>query len=293
MAPIVMGAYASIDGRIFPAAEARVSVFDNGFTFGDSVYETLRTYAGRPFALDRHLRRLRASAGRLGIGLPLDDRDLGARLDDVLAASGNPESYVRFIVTRGVGDISYRFDRIEGPTVVIVVKAFEMPADEVYTEGIPVALVSVRRNHKAALDPAIKSCNLLNNLLAVREAQARGAVEALMLNAEGDLAEGASSNVFLVHEGVVFTPPLDAGILAGITREVVLELLPALGIEGREVPLGVEALREADEAFITSSLREAAPIRTVDGRPVGDSRPGPVTRRILRAFRENAPNYSR
>jgi branched-chain amino acid aminotransferase len=288
-----MGAYASINGRILPAEEARVSVFDNGFTFGDSVYETLRTYGGRPFALDRHLRRLRASAGRLGVDLRATDLDLAESLDDVLAASGNAESYVRFIVTRGVGDISYHFERIKGPTLVIVVKPFETPADEVYSEGIPVALVSVRRNHKSALDPAIKSCNLLNNLLAVREAQAHGAVEALMLNAEGDLAEGASSNVFLVREGVVLTPPLSAGILAGITREVILELLPALEIEGREVHLGVEALREADEAFITSSLREAAPIRTVDGRPVGDGRPGPVTRRILRAFRESVPRYSR
>jgi branched-chain amino acid aminotransferase len=288
-----MGAYASIDGRILPAEEARVSVFDNGFTFGDSVYETLRTYRGRPFALDRHLRRLRASAGRLGIDLPPTDGDLGERLDDVLAASGNNESYVRFIVTRGVGDISYCFERIKGPTVVIVVKAFETPADEVYTEGIPVALVSVRRNHKTALDPAIKSCNLLNNLLAVREAQAKGAVEGLMLNAEGDLAEGASSNLFLVRQGAVRTPPLDAGILAGITREVILELLPSLGIEAHEVRLGVEDLRSADEAFITSSLREAAPIRTVDGRPVGNGRPGPVTRRILHAFRESAPRYSR
>ena len=287
-----MGSYVSINSSIVPAAAARVSVLDNGFIFGDSVYETLRTYGGRPFALDRHLRRLRASMARLGIDLPLSDVELKGRLDAVLEAAGNPESYIRFIVTRGVGDFSYHFERVKGPTVVIVVKPYEFPNERVYRDGIPVSIVSIRRNHKTALDPAIKSSNLLNSILAIREAQSRGAAEALMLNAEGSLAEGASSNVFLVKDGVVLTPPLDAGILAGITREVILELLPTLFIEARETRLGPEDLRDSDEAFITSSLREAAPIATVDGRAVASGRPGPVTLRILAAFRRAAPGYS-
>jgi branched-chain amino acid aminotransferase len=288
-----MGIYASVDGCIVPGDEARVSIFDNGFTFGDSVYETLRTYGGRPFALDRHLRRLRGSAGLIGIQIPHPDAELTARLASLLETAANDESYVRFIVSRGVGDISYRFDRIEGPTVVMVVKPFEAPPQTVYSEGLAVAIVSIRRNHKTALDPAIKSCNLLNNVLAVREAQSRGASEALMLNAEGDLAEGASSNVFLVRGARVFTPPLAAGILSGITRQVVLELLPGLGIEGHEARLGVDDVRSADEVFLTSSLREVAPVRTVDGRPVGSGRPGPVARRILAAYRDSVRLYCR
>jgi branched-chain amino acid aminotransferase len=288
----IMGFYVSIDSSVVPAPEARVSVLDNGFTFGDSVYETLRTYEGRPFALDRHLGRLRASAARLAIELPLRDAELKARLDAVLQAARNAESYIRFIVTRGVGDLSYHFERVKGPTVVIVVKPYEFPDERVYRDGIPVCLVSVQRNHKSALDPAIKSCNLLNSILAIREAQSKGAAEALMLNAEGRLAEGASSNVFIVKNGIVLTPPLDAGILAGITREVILELLPSLSIEGKEVTLGPEDLRGADEAFISSSLREAAPIATVDGRPLATGRPGPVTLRILEAFRKAAPGHS-
>jgi branched-chain amino acid aminotransferase len=286
-----MGTYASIDGAVVPGEAARVSVFDNGFTFGDSVYETLRTYGGRPFALDRHLRRLRRSASRIAVDVPLGDDVLRGRLDALLAAAANPESYVRLIVTRGVGDVSYRFDRIHGPTVVMIAKPFEAPPEEAYSGGIAASLSSVRRNHRTALDPAIKSCNLLNNVLAVREAQGRGASEALMLNLEGDLAEGASSNVFLVRDGVVRTPSLDSGILPGITREIVLELLPSLGIEGREERLRADDLLGADEVFVTSSLREALPVRSVDGRLVGDGRPGPVTRRILAGFRDRVPLY--
>jgi branched-chain amino acid aminotransferase len=284
-----MGFFASVDGQVVPAEEARVSVLDNGFTFGDSAYETIRTYGGRPFEWDRHLRRLRASATRLGFGIPPSNAELLARLDAVLLRAANPESYIRLIVSRGVGDISYHFERVKGPTVVMVVKPHIPFPESHYTQGVDVALVDVRRNHPSALDPAIKSSNLLNNVLAVREAQARGAEEALLLNQEGRLAEGASTNVFLVRGGAVTTPPLSAGILAGITREVVLELGAGLGLLVREDPLGPDDLREAEEAFLTSSTREVVPIRRVDGLPVGEGRPGPITLRILEAFRARAP----
>lgn len=284
-----MASFASVNGQVVPAEEARVSIFDNGFTFGDAVYETLRTYGGRPFELTRHLARLRASAGRLGFEIPLSNGDLTGQLDALLRRAGNPESYIRLIVSRGVGDISYHFERVKGPTVVMAVKPHEPYPESDYTEGIPVAIASVRRNHPRALDPAIKSCNLLNNILAVREAQARGAHEPLLLNDRDELAEGASTNVFLVKEGAVFTPPLDAGILAGITRAVILELGPGLGLAMREEALRVPDLLGADEAFLTSSTREAVPIRTVDGRPIGSGRPGPITRRLLEAFRAYAP----
>jgi branched-chain amino acid aminotransferase len=284
-----MSVLASINGRVFPGHEAHVSVLDNGFMFGDGVYETLRTYDGRPFHLDRHLGRLRASAERIGIAIPLDDTALATRLGAVLAHADHGESYIRFVVTRGVGDVSYRFERVSGPTIVILIKPLERPPDACYTEGLAVAIVSVRRNHPLALDPAIKSINLLNNILAVREAQARGCAEGLLVNERGELAEGASSNVFVVRSGELLTPPLSAGILAGITRAVVLELAAELHVPAREQPLQTRDLIEADEAFISSSLRELAPIAAVDGRPVGGGGPGPITRRLLAAYRAQAP----
>jgi branched-chain amino acid aminotransferase len=286
-----MGSFASVDGVITPASEARVSVLDNGFTFGDAVYETLRTYGGRPFALGRHLARLRLSASRLGIGLPADDAALGRTLDALLARAANPESFIRLIVTRGVGDISYHFERVKGPTVVMVAKPFEGFPEAHYTEGVALALVDVRRNHPYALDPAIKSNNLLNNILAVREAQSKGAVEAILLNQEGQVAEGASTNVFLVQDGVAVTPPLQAGILHGITREVVLEVAREAGVPAREAPVSAAELRAAHEVFITSSTREIMPARSLDGRPIGEGRPGPVTTRLLQAYRAAVPRY--
>jgi branched-chain amino acid aminotransferase len=286
-----MPIFASINGEIVPAEQAHVSVLDNGFTFGDSAYETLRTYGGRPFHLDRHLQRLRRSAGRLGIEVPLSDEALGDRLDALLARAANPESYIRFIISRGVGEISYRFDRVHGPTVVMVVKPYEPLPESSYSEGVVGAVVAVRRNHPQALDPAIKSCNLLNNIFAVREAQARGAAEAIMLNDRGEVAEGASSNIFMVKDGVLLTPPLHAGILAGVTRDVLLELAPQEGIPVREETFGLAQLFAADEVFLSSTLKEAAPVTSIDGRPVGSGRPGPVTGRLLAAFRRYAPEH--
>lgn len=283
-----MGFFASVDGQIVPADEARVSVLDNGFTFGDGVYETLRTYAGRPFRLDRHLERLRGSAARLGIALALGDGELTRRLEALLARAANPESYIRLIVTRGVGDISYNFDRVKGPTVVMAVKPFPAYPEHHFRDGVDAIVSSIRRNHPQALDPAIKSCNLLNNILAVREAQARGVGEAILLNQAGDVAEGASTNVFAVRAGALVTPPLDAGILAGITRDVVIELGRRRGLDVREERLALSALLGADEAFLTSTTRELAPIRSVDGRPIGSGRPGPTTLALLSAFRAEA-----
>lgn len=284
-----MSIFASINGEIVPAEAARVSVLDNGFTFGDGVYETLRTYDGRPLRLGAHLARLRRSADRIGIAIPIDDAEMTARLRALLGRAGHKDSFIRFLVTRGVGDISYHFDRIQGPTFVIIVKPFEPYPEEQYTQGIPLAIVSVRRNHPASLDPAIKSCNLLNNILAVREAQAKGAVEAILLNHAGEVAECASSNIFAVRGGSVVTPPLSAGILAGVTRDIVLEIGAEIGLDMREETLSVAQLMAADEVFITSSLKEAAPVRAIDNQTIGSGRPGPITRRIEAAFHAALP----
>jgi branched-chain amino acid aminotransferase len=281
------GFFAAVNGEVLPAGQARVSVLDTGFTFGDSVYETLRTYGGRPFHMDRHLARLRSSAGRLGIPVP-GDADFVRDVDAVLARAGNPESYLRLMVTRGVGDVSYHFDRVHGPTRVVIVKPYEPLPERFYAEGAAVILASVRRNSPRALDPAIKSGNLINNILAVREAQAAGALEPILLNDDGDIAEGASANVFIVKGGAVLTPPLRAGILPGVTRELILEIGRGLGIPMHEETLRVPDLLGADEAFITSTLKEAVPVRTVDGNAVGEGRPGPVTLRLLQAYREYA-----
>ena len=282
------GFFASVNGAVLPAEEARVSVLDTGFTFGDSVYETLRTYGGRPFHLDRHLARLRASAGRLGIAVPDGDSVFLRDVDAVLARAANPESYIRIMLTRGVGDVSYHFDRVQGPTRVVIVKPYEPLPERCYSEGVLVVIASVRRNSPRALDPAIKSGNLLNNILAVREAQAAGAFEPILLNDMGEVAEGASANVFVVKDGAVRTPPLGAGILAGVTRQVLLEIGRDLGIPMREETLTPADLLASDEAFITSTLKEATPVRAIDGKPVGNGRPGPVTLRLLKAYREYA-----
>jgi branched-chain amino acid aminotransferase len=284
-----MSIFASVDGTIVPGAEARVSVLDNGFAFGDSVYETLRTIDGRPLRLAAHLVRLRQSAERIGIALPLPDAELTARLRALLDRAGHPDSFVRMIVTRGVGDISYNFDRVKGPTVVMVVKPFEAYPEKHYTQGVRLAVVSVRRNHRLALDPAIKSSNVLNSILAIREAQANGAFEAILLNLDGEVAEGAGSNIFVVRAGRVITPPLSAGILSGVTREIVLELAAEGGFEVREETLSVADLMSADEVFITSSLKDVMPARTIDGQTIGAGRPGPVTQKIAEAFRTALP----
>jgi branched-chain amino acid aminotransferase len=286
-----MSSLASVNGIVSPAEEARVSVLDNGFTYGDSVYEVLRTYDGRPFEPGRHFRRLRRSAARLGIDVPAADAQLLAQVDALLARAPGGESYIRIIVTRGLGDCSYDFDRVQGPTVVMIQKSLPPFPRHHYEDGVLVAAVDVRRNHPRALDPAIKSSNLLNNILAVREAKARGAVEPVLLNHEGLVAEGASTNVFVARAGALATPPLSAGILAGITREVVLELAAGLGIAVGEQPLHLDDLLGADEAFLTSTTREVVPVRQVDERLIGEGRPGPLTRRLMRAFREYAPAH--
>jgi branched-chain amino acid aminotransferase len=286
-----MGLHASIDGKVVPGAEARVSAFDNGFAFGDSVYETLRTYDGRPFVLGRHLARLRRSAGRLSFEIPVPDAEMRARVDAVLAAAKNPESYLRLIVSRGVGDLSYNFEHVKGPTVVMLVKPWQPYPEEQFTAGIPVSLVEVRRNPKRCVDPAIKTSNLLNNVLATLEAQKKGGFEAILLNERDEVAEGAGSNVFAGKGGVLRTPPLDAGILAGITRDLVFELGRKLGVEIREQPLSAEDLLSADEAFITSTLKEVTPISRVDDRVIGSGKPGELTRRLQAAYREKTRNH--
>ncbi len=280
-----MGFAVSIDGRVGSPEEVTLKVTDNGFVFGDSAYETLRTYGGRPFELDRHLRRLRRSIALLGFELPISDDEIKARIDACLSFASNDESYLRVIVSRGVGDMSYRFERIPQPTVAMYVKPLEPSNEALYEKGASAVIVSIRRNPIEALNPAMKASNLLNNALATREAYAKGAFEAILLNTRGEVAEGAGSNVFIVKGGRLLTPPLSCGLLAGITRELVLEIALAIGVPFEESVLSADDLKGADELFITSTLKELAPMVTLDGVPVGSGVPGPVTKALLKAYR--------
>jgi branched-chain amino acid aminotransferase len=284
-----MRATVYVNGRITAGSDAVVSVFDHGFLYGDGVYETLRTYQHEPFLFDRHLRRLHRSASLVSLALPGSDADLLASVRATLAADPAPdERYIRILVTRGVGDLSYSLEACPVPTLVIIAKPLVIPPARTFTEGIRLALVSVRRNHPDALNPLIKSNNLLNNALAMQEAYRRGADEALMQNQAGELAECAQSNVFLVRDGTALTPPVTAGLLPGITREFVLDLARDLGVPAREEHLRPSDLETADEVFVTGTTREITPVAAIDGRPAGSSVPGAVTRRLMAEFRARA-----
>jgi len=287
-----MNAVVFVNGTITDADRASVAVFDHGFLFGEGIYETLRTYAREPFLFDRHLRRLRHSASLLALDVPWSDADLLADVRQTMAAqpgltgpSGVEEAYIRILVTRGVGDLSYNPAACPQPSLVIIVKPFPGQPERTFSQGIKVALVSVRRNHPQALNPEIKSNNLINNALAMQEAIRRGAEEALMLNQAGELAECAQSNVFLVRGGAVRTPPLTAGLLPGVTREYVLELAASLGMDAREARLTPDDLQAADEVFITGTTREVTPVVAVDNHRVGEGTPGPITTTLLSEFR--------
>jgi branched-chain amino acid aminotransferase len=299
-----MAATVNVNGRIVDQEHAVISVFDHGFLYGEGVYETWRTYNGQPFLFDRHMRRLRNSARMLALGVPLSDEQIDARCRETVAAAGlggSParEAYVRILLTRGIGELSYDPAACPTPSMVVIVKAHVPPPADVYERGVKVSLVPTIRNHPGTVNPLIKSNNLLNNALAMQEAFRRGADEGIMRNYRGELAEGTQSNLFIVKDGAALTPPLDAGLLPGITREFVFEVAIAQGTAGgapipvREAVLRDHDLLGADEAFLTSSTREIVPIARVDDRTIGSGAPGPVTRALLERFRAKAQELTR
>jgi branched-chain amino acid aminotransferase len=289
-----MQATVNVNGRITDAQDAVVSVFDHGFLFGEGVYETLRTYNGRPFLLERHLHRLRASATAISLELPLDDSAFTARIDETVGASGiGHERYVRLLLTRGIGDLSYDPAACPTPTVIVIVKSHVETSEAERTAGVAVVLSPVLRNHPGAVSPLIKSNNLLNNALAMQDAIRRGATEAIMRNHRGEISECAQSNLFLVRAGEVVTPSLAAGLLEGVTRNFVLEVGRGLGIPVTDVVLHEADLASADEVFLTSTTREVLPVTRIDDRPVGTGTAGPITRRLAEAFRRRANELSR
>jgi branched-chain amino acid aminotransferase len=292
-----MQATVNVNGRVFDQEHAMISVFDHGFLYGEGVYETLRTYGGRPFLFDRHMRRLRNSAAMLALEIPLSDEEVAARFQETMKAGGlgaaGREAYIRILVTRGVGELSYDPAACPTPSVVIIVKPhFDLEPD-VLDAGVKVALVSIVRNHPGSVNPIIKSNNLLNSALAMQEAVRKGAFEGLMRNYRGELAELSTANIFVVKSGAALTPPLDSGLLAGLTREFLLEMGPQWGVPVREQVLRDEDLFGADEAFLTSTTREIVPIVQVDERTIGSGTPGPVTKKLLQEFRTAAGSLTR
>ena len=286
-----MGCVVNIDGTLSPPEQAFVSVFDRGFLYGDSVYEVLRTYQGAPFELDAHLDRLENSAALIGLDLTWPREEIVEELRRTVAVAGNAESYARIVITRGSGEIGLDPSLARIPRLVIIAKELITPPPEAYERGVKVALVAVRRNLREAIDPAAKTGNYLNSVLAMKQAREKGAFEALMLDKEGRITEAASANVFVVKAGTLFTPPL-AGILEGVTRGIVLKLARAAWIPLREQALFPDDLLKADEVFITGTTRELVPVVTVamgagDLR-IGDGRPGRTTRRLLADFRARA-----
>ena len=286
-----MAATVNVNGRIFDQEHAVISVFDHGFLYGEGVYETLRTYNGRSFLFDRHMRRLRNSANMMALGIPLSDAEIDARFTETVRAAGlgngpDREAYIRILVTRGVGELTYDLAACPQPSVVVIVKKHVDPPDHVFDKGVKVCLVGIVRNHPATVSPRIKSNNLLNNALAMQEALRRGAEEALMQNHDGDIVECSQSNFFIVTGQEVRTPPLAAGLLPGITRELVLELAASAGCTASEQRITPEDLRTASEAFITGTTREITPVVAIDELTIGSGKPGPVTTRLLAVFRE-------
>ena len=285
-----MSAIVNVNGRITGERDAFISVFDHGFLYGEGIYETLRTYQGRPFLYDRHVRRLRNSARMIVLDLPFTDADLASQIRDTMAAADltGDEAYIRVLVTRGVGELTYDPQATPIPSVIIIVKPHVDPAPDVYERGVRVVIVDVVRNHPETVNPMIKSNNLLNSALAAQQAIRRGGFEGIMRNYRGELSECTTSNLFIVKHGAALTPPLESGLLPGITREFLFDIGKEIGVDVREQVLRDADLFSADEAFLTSTTREAVPIVTVDDRTIGNGRPGPVTKTLLEGFRRRA-----
>ena len=284
----------NVNGVLTAGDRAVVSVFDHGFLYGDGVYETLRTYNRQPFLLQHHFSRLRASAARLSLAKLPDDKDLETRiLATIPGVCPSGEVTIRILITRGIGELSYDPAACPVPTTVIIVRPHHDPPDSLIRNGARIVITSVVRNHPRSVDPSIKSNNLLNNILAMQEAIHLGADEAILLNHRGELTECSQSNLFAVRNGVVLTPPLNAGLLEGVTRNFLFKVGADLGIQIIERALREADLDTIDELFITSTTREIIPVVLVGDRVIGSGHPGPVTTALLTRLREFAHSMTR
>jgi branched-chain amino acid aminotransferase len=280
-----------LNDQFVPKDEAVVSVFDHGFLYGDGVFETMRTYHGKVLLLTDHLARLERSAATLGLSLPVSREQLADLVREARTRNRLQEAYLRVTVSRGPGEIGLDPALCKAPTLVIIAKPFQPYPDSFYTHGVSVVIATTRRNSPEAIPPHVKSLNYLNNILAKMEATAAGAHEALLLNRHNEVTEGTTSNVFVVREGRLRTPAIDCGILAGLTRGVILKVAHTLGIETEETRLTVNDLYDADECLLTNTTQEVLPVTQVDGKMIGNGRPGEITRRLHASFRASLDRF--
>jgi branched-chain amino acid aminotransferase len=274
---------ASINGKIYGRDDAKISVYDHGLLYGDGVFEGIRIYSGKVFRLCEHIDRLYDSARSIGLDVPISREQMTRDVEATVQGYGAPDGYIRLVVTRGVGSLGLD-PRKCVPNVIIIVDGISLYPKEYYENGLDIVTAATIRSHPAALSPRVKSLNYLNNILAKMEAIRAGCFEALMLNHKGEVAECTGDNIFLVKNGVIRTPPLDAGILEGVTRNAVIDLARHAGHAVHEVTLIRHDVYVADEVFLTGTAAELIPVVRCDGRPIGAGKPGPVTRQLRELF---------
>lgn len=273
-----------INGTLYDKEDAKVSVYDHGLLYGDGVFEGMRSYSGKVFRLDEHIRRLYDSARAIWLEIPITPDQMAAAVNDTLAANHLVDGYIRLVVTRGAGTLGLDPNRTANPQVIIIADKISLYPDEYYEKGLEIVTASTIRNHPAALNPRIKSLNYLNNILAKIEGLKAGCVEALMLNIKGEVAECTGDNIFIVRDGVLYTPSLDAGILGGITRDAVIKLARESGRNVVECPMTRHDIYVADECFLTGTAAEVVPVVKIDNRAIGTGTPGPITRDLKERF---------
>ena len=274
-----------LSGQLVPQEQALISVFDHGLLYGDGVFEGIRVYGGKVFLEQEHIDRLYESALAIRLEIPLSPQEMAAAVNETVAANGITDGYVRLVVTRGAGTLGIDPGRTSNPQVIIIADSISLYPQEMYDNGLKLITASTIRNHSAALSPRIKSLNYLNNVLAKIEGSDAGTVEALMLNHKGEVAECTGDNIFIVKDSVLKTPSPDAGILEGITRNAVMKLAVEAGIEVVECSMVRHDIYVADECFLTGTAAEVIAVVSLDGRTIGDGKPGPVTKNLLERFR--------
>jgi branched-chain amino acid aminotransferase len=275
-----------IDGKFYPEAEAKVSVFDHGLLYGDGVFEGIRFYNGRVFRLEEHLARLWDSARSICLEVPISVSEMTEALLETIRQNGLHDGYIRLVLTRGVGNLGLNPAQCKRPSVIIIAAIVALYPAEAYEKGLTVVTCATRRTNPGALNPAVKSLNYLNNVMARIEANLAGADEALMLNDHGNVAECTADNLFIIKQGQIFTPPISAGALRGITRSVAFEIAAETGIKVTETDITRHDVFTADECFLTGTAAEVIPVVKADGRVIGNGKPGPISIRMIARFRE-------
>ncbi|MEW4487911.1 branched-chain-amino-acid transaminase [Thalassoglobus sp. JC818] len=275
-----------LNGELVGKQQAVVSVYDHGLLYGDGVFEGIRVYSGKVFRHEDHIDRLYESAKAIRLVIPIDKSEMLDAVNETVAANGIVDGYVRLVITRGAGTLGLDIRRTSNPQVIIIADTISLYPEELYENGLRIITASTIRNHPTALSPRIKSLNYLNNIMAKIEGTDADSLEALMLNHKGEVAECTGDNIFIVKNGILKTPPTDAGILEGVTRNVAMELAREAGIEVVEMTLLRHDIYIADECFLTGTAAEVIPVVSLDGREIGDGKPGPVTQKLRQRFQE-------